>query len=102
MAAYCASKGGVLQLTRALAVDHTRNGFRVNCVCPGPVATPLLDDVIRASRDPERERRAIVDDTLVGRVGRPEEIAEAILFLASDDSSYVVGASLVVDGGTTT
>jgi NAD(P)-dependent dehydrogenase (short-subunit alcohol dehydrogenase family) len=102
MAAYCASKGGVLQLTRALAIDHTRDGFRVNCVCPGPVATPLLEDIIRASRDPGRERREIVDDTLVGRVGTPAEIAGAILFLASDDSSYVVGASLVVDGGTTT
>jgi len=102
MAAYCASKGGVLQLTRALAIDHTRQGFRVNCVCPGPVDTPLLESIIAASRDPERERREIVDDALVGRVGTPDEIAGVILFLASDESSYVVGASLVVDGGTTT
>jgi NAD(P)-dependent dehydrogenase (short-subunit alcohol dehydrogenase family) len=102
MAAYCASKGGVLQLTRALAVDHTRDGFRINCVCPGPVDTPLLESSIAASKDPRRERREIVADTLVGRVGRPDEIAAAILFLSCDESSYVVGGSLVVDGGTTT
>ena len=101
MAAYCASKGGVLQLTRALAADHAREGIRVNAVCPGPVDTPLLDDLIAAAADPEAERRAIVASTLLGRLGRPDEIARAILFLASDDSSYVVGAALVADGGIT-
>jgi NAD(P)-dependent dehydrogenase (short-subunit alcohol dehydrogenase family) len=100
-AAYAATKGGVLQLTRALAADHTREGIRVNAVCPGPVDTPLLDDMIAATPDPEAERRDIVESTLSGRLGRPEEIARAILFLASDDSSYVVGAALVVDGGVT-
>ncbi len=101
MAAYCASKGGVLQLTRALAADHAREGIRVNAVCPGPVETALLDDLIAAAADPEAERRAIVASTLLGRLGRPDEIARAILFLASDDSSYVVGAALVADGGIT-
>ncbi len=100
-AAYVATKGGVLQLTRAMAADHTREGIRVNAVCPGPVDTPLLDDLIAATRDPEAERRDIVESTLLGRLGRPEEIARAILFLACDDSSYVVGAALVVDGGVT-
>ena len=100
-AAYAATKGGVLQLTRAMAADHARDGIRVNAVCPGPVDTPLLDDMISATRDPEAERRDIVDSTLSGRLGRPEEIARAILFLACDDSSYVVGAALIIDGGVT-
>jgi meso-butanediol dehydrogenase/(S,S)-butanediol dehydrogenase/diacetyl reductase len=100
-AAYAATKGGVLQLTRAMAADHTRDGIRVNAVCPGPVDTPLLDALIAATRDPEAERRDIVESTLSGRLGRPDEIARAILFLACDDSSYVVGATLVVDGGVT-
>ena len=102
IAAYCASKGGVLQLTRAMAADHAREGIRVNAVCPGPVDTPLLDELIAAAADPEAERRATVAATLLGRLGRPDEIARAILFLASDDSSFVVGAALVADGGITT
>jgi NAD(P)-dependent dehydrogenase (short-subunit alcohol dehydrogenase family) len=101
VAAYAATKGGVLQLTRAMAADHTREGIRVNVVCPGPVDTPLLDEFIAASGDPETERRATEEATLLGRLGRPEEIAAAILFLACDDSAFVVGASLVADGGLT-
>jgi NAD(P)-dependent dehydrogenase (short-subunit alcohol dehydrogenase family) len=99
IAAYAATKGGVLQLTRAMAADHTREGIRVNAVCPGPVDTPLLDDLVAAARDPQAERRDIVESTLLGRLGHPDEIARAILFLACDDSSYVVGAALVADGG---
>jgi NAD(P)-dependent dehydrogenase (short-subunit alcohol dehydrogenase family) len=100
-AAYSATKGGVLQLTRSMAADHTAEGIRVNAVCPGPVETPLLEELIAAAADPEEERRSIIDSTLLGRFGRPDEIARAILFLASDDSTYVVGAALVVDGGLT-
>jgi meso-butanediol dehydrogenase / (S,S)-butanediol dehydrogenase / diacetyl reductase len=101
IAAYAATKGGVLQLTRAMAADHTREGIRVNAVCPGPVDTPLLDGLIAAADDPEAERRATEESTLLGRLGRPDEIARAILFLAGDDSSFVVGAALVADGGVT-
>ena len=102
VAAYAATKGGVLQLTRAMAADHTREGIRVNVVCPGPVDTPLLDEFIAAAADPVAERRATQEATLLGRLGRPDEIAAAILFLACDDSAFVVGATLVADGGLTT
>ncbi len=101
VAAYAATKGGVVQLTRAMAADHTREGIRVNVVCPGPVDTPLLDAFIAAAADPEAERRATEEATLLGRLGRPDEIAAAILFLAADDSAFVVGTTLVVDGGLT-
>jgi NAD(P)-dependent dehydrogenase (short-subunit alcohol dehydrogenase family) len=101
IAAYSATKGGVLQLTRAMAADHTSDGIRINAVCPGPVATPLLDELTAAAPDPEREREETIAATLLKRIGRPEEIAAAILFLAGDDSSYVVGTALVVDGGLT-
>lgn len=101
IAAYCATKGGVVQLTKAMAVDHASDGIRVNCVCPGPVETPLLEATIQGSSDPENERRRIVEKTLVKRVGRPEEIANVILFLASSESSYMTGSIVVVDGGVT-
>jgi len=101
IAAYAATKGGVLQLTRAMAVDHSAEGIRINAVCPGPVETPLLEGLIAAAPDPEAEREAEMQDTLLGRFGRPDEIARAILFLASDDAAYVVGSALVVDGGLT-
>jgi len=101
IAAYCASKGGVVQLTKAMAVDHASDGIRVNCVCPGPVDTPLLESIIQAASNPSLERASIVEKTLLRRLGRPDEIASAILFLASDESSYMTGSVLVVDGGTT-
>jgi NAD(P)-dependent dehydrogenase (short-subunit alcohol dehydrogenase family) len=101
IAAYCASKGGVVQLTKALAVDHSHDGIRVNCVCPGPVATPLLESIIAGSSDPERERRRITQKIPLERVAQPEEIANVILFLASDESSYMTGSVVVVDGGST-
>jgi NAD(P)-dependent dehydrogenase (short-subunit alcohol dehydrogenase family) len=101
IAAYCASKGGVVQLTKALAVDHSGDGIRVNCVCPGPVATPLLESIVEGSSDPEQERRRITQKVLLRRIARPEEIANVILFLASDESSYMTGSIVVVDGGST-
>lgn len=101
IAAYSASKGGIVQLTKAMAIDHVGDGIRVNCVCPGPVATPLLEAIIEASSDPEEERRSIVEKTLMKRVGRSEEIADVILFLASEESSYMTGSVVVVDGGLT-
>lgn len=101
IAAYAASKGGVVQLTKAMAIDHAADGIRVNCVCPGPVLTPLIEATIQAAADPEAERRQIIADTLLKRFARPEEIANVILFLASDESSYMTGSIVVADGGGT-
>ncbi|MQY79035.1 MAG: glucose 1-dehydrogenase [Bacteroidetes bacterium] len=102
IAAYCASKGGVVQLTKAMAIDHANDHIRVNCVCPGPVSTPLLESIIEASSNPEEERQSIVNKTLLKRFAYPEEIANVILFLASDESSYMTGSIVMVDGGWTT
>ncbi len=95
--AYTASKGGVLSLTREVAVEHARSGIRANALCPGPVETPLLAELMS---DPDRRARRLVHIPM-GRLGRAEELAKAALFLASDDSSFMTGASLLVDGGIT-
>jgi NAD(P)-dependent dehydrogenase (short-subunit alcohol dehydrogenase family) len=99
--AYCASKGGVVLLTKAMAVDHGRQGIRVNCICPGDVDTPMLPEDARFRGMKWEEYLAGAANRPMGRVGRPEEIAKAVLFLASDDSSFMTGAALVVDGGGT-
>ncbi len=99
--AYCASKGGVLQLTRALAVDHAIDGIRVNCVCPGPVETPLLREIDVTVPDPAVERQRVIDSTLLKRVGQPEELAGVIRFMLSDDASNMTGSIVVADGGLT-
>jgi NAD(P)-dependent dehydrogenase (short-subunit alcohol dehydrogenase family) len=98
-AAYCASKGAVINLTRAMAIDHAGDRIRVNAVCPGPIQTPMLDGYFAASPDPAAERRRFEDALITGRIGDPAEIAAAVAFLASDASSYVVGEAFVVDGG---
>jgi NAD(P)-dependent dehydrogenase (short-subunit alcohol dehydrogenase family) len=95
--AYTASKGGVLAMTREIAVEFARQGIRANALCPGPIETPLLAELMS---DPVRRNRRLVHIP-VGRLGQPEEIARAALFLASDDSSYITGATFVVDGGIT-
>jgi NAD(P)-dependent dehydrogenase (short-subunit alcohol dehydrogenase family) len=95
--AYTASKGGVLALSREIAVEYARQGIRVNSICPGPIETPLLAELLR---DPDRRARRLVHVPM-GRFGRPEEIAAAALFLASDEASFVTGSALVVDGGIT-
>ena len=97
LAAYNAAKGAVVNLTRTLAIDHAREGIRVNAVCPGPVDTPLASGLLRHPGLVEEYGRRIP----MGRVGRPEEIAAAVAFLASDDAAYVTGSMLVVDGGIT-
>lgn len=94
-AAFSAAKGGVVNLTRHMAVTHAREGIRVNCVCPGVIETPLTAGWLS---DPVT-RRNVTACHPVGRLGRPEEVAAAIAFLASDDASFVSGALLVVDGG---
>ena len=95
--AYTASKGGVLAMTRELAVEYARRGIRANSICPGPIETPLLAALLA---DPVRRQRRLVHIP-IGRFGRPDEIAKAALFLASDDASFVTGSALVVDGGIT-
>lgn len=98
-AAYCASKGGVVLLTRAMAIDHGRQGIRVNCICPGDVDTPMLPEDARRRGVNWEDYLAGCADRPLGRIGTPDEIAKAALFLASDDSSFMTGAALVVDGG---
>ena len=95
--AYTASKGGVLSMTREIAVEYARRGIRANALCPGPIETPMLAELMS---DPQRRQRRLVHIPM-GRLGRAEELARAALFLASDDSSFMTGASLVVDGGIT-
>jgi NAD(P)-dependent dehydrogenase (short-subunit alcohol dehydrogenase family) len=99
--AYCASKGGVVLLTKAMAIDHGRQGIRVNCICPGDVDTPMLPEDARRRGLEWKTYLAGCQNRPMGRIGTPEEIARAVLFLASDDSSFMTGAALVVDGGGT-
>jgi len=98
-AAYCATKGGVAALTRAVALDHVRDGIRVNCVAPGSVETPYWTDIFAKSNDVAALRKNLEQRHPMERLARPEEIAKAILFLASDESSFCTGSTLVVDGG---
>ncbi len=100
-AAYCASKGGVVQLTRQMAVDYAPFGLRVNCICPGTTLTPMIERLFLSERDPEAARKAIGAMHPLGRFARPEEIAQAALFLASNEASFITGAILPVDGGYT-
>ena len=95
--AYTASKGGVLAMTREIAVEFARRGIRANALCPGPIETPLLQELMS---DPARRQRRLVHIP-IGRLGQADEIANAALFLASDESSFITGATFVVDGGIT-
>lgn len=99
--AYCASKGAVVNMTRALAVDCGEIGIRVNCLCPGPIDTPMLRDWFEGGQDPAELERRQTEPVLLKRVGKPEEIAETALFLASTASSFMTGAVVVADGGAT-
>lgn len=102
-AAYTASKGAVLALTRAMALDHARAGIRVNCVCPGTIDTPMIREPMRSMTPTQVEE--ITTSRIVrhpiGRIGTPEEIAPGVVYLASDESSFVTGAVLPIDGGYT-
>ncbi len=95
--AYTASKGAVLSLTREIAVEYARKGIRANALCPGPVATPLLESLLS---DPARRARRLVHIPM-GRLAQADEIARAVVFLASDESSYITGTAFLVDGGIT-
>ncbi|MBA2358224.1 MAG: SDR family oxidoreductase [Actinobacteria bacterium] len=100
-APYAASKGGVAALTRAAAIDLAPAGIRVNAICPGWVDTPLIRGIFESDPDPPAARGAVERRQLLGRLGRPEEIGRAAVFLAGDDSSYITGTLLFVDSGMT-
>lgn len=98
-AVYCASKGAVVQLTRAMAIDHGPQKIRVNCLCPGDTDTPMLRVEARQLGEPNEKFLAEAATRPLRRIGKPEDIAHAALYLASDASAFVTGISLVVDGG---
>ncbi len=97
-AAYSASKGAVLSLSKAMAADYLGDGVRVNCICPGTVLSPSLEERIAAEENPEAAYQRFVSRQAMGRLGRPEEIAAAILFAASPDVGFMNGANIMVDG----
>lgn len=98
-AAYCAAKGAVVNLTRAMALDHGEQAIRVNCVCPGDTDTPMLREEAQQLGQPTEQFLAGAADRPLRRLGQPEDVAQAVLYLASDAASFVTGAALVVDGG---
>lgn len=100
-AAYAAAKGGVTLLTKAMALDHAHENIRVNCICPGLVETELIESMIAGRSDPAAFRRQRAEQIPLGRIGRPEDMAGMAVFLASDESSWLTGAALPLDGGLT-
>ncbi len=100
-AAYCASKGAVAALTRAMALDHVAEGIRINCIAPGTIDSPYFKEMLANSARPEALRRELEQRQAMNRLGTPEEIARGILYLACDDSSFATGSMLTVDGGMT-
>lgn len=100
-AAYCTSKGAIIQLTRQMAVDYASWGIRVNCICPGTTITPMVERLFAMEKESEAIRRIIETMHPLGRFAHPEEIAQAVLFLASEEASFITGAVLPVDGGYT-
>jgi NAD(P)-dependent dehydrogenase (short-subunit alcohol dehydrogenase family) len=99
LAAYCAAKGGVLGITRATAVRYGADGIRCNAVCPGDIDTPLVAAYFQTAEDPAALRAEVEREYPLGRIAQPREIARAVVFLATDDSSFMTGQPLVLDGG---
>ena len=97
--AYATTKFAVVGLTKSMALDHATEGIRVNCICPGRVETPWVAARVREYPDPEKAYREMAATQAMGRMGRPEEIAAAALYLASDAASFVTGSALAIDGG---
>lgn len=100
-AAYCATKGAVISLTQQVAVQYAGTGVRCNCVCPGTVDSPWVGNLLAQADDPVLARERLVARQPLGRLGQPTEVAKAILYLASEDASFMTGSSLVIDGGMT-
>jgi NAD(P)-dependent dehydrogenase (short-subunit alcohol dehydrogenase family) len=100
-AAYCVSKAGAVMLAKCLALDGAKAGIRANCVCPGFVETPMLERFLAEQADPAAARAAATALHPLGRLGRPGDVAEAFVYLASDEAAWVTGSTLVVDGGLT-
>jgi NAD(P)-dependent dehydrogenase (short-subunit alcohol dehydrogenase family) len=97
--AYCTTKFAIVGLTKCLALDHAKDGVRVNCICPGRVETPFVAARLKEYPDPEQAYREMASTQAIGRMGKPEEIAAAALYLASDEAAFVTGTVVPVDGG---
>ena len=97
--AYCTTKFAVVGLTKTMALDHALDGIRVNCICPGRVETPFVAARLREYPDPEKAYREMAATQAIGRMAKPEEIAAAALYLASDESAFITGTALIIDGG---
>jgi NAD(P)-dependent dehydrogenase (short-subunit alcohol dehydrogenase family) len=100
-AAYCATKGAVLAMTRAMALDHVGDNIRINCVAPGTIDTPIFNEIMAKAENPKEVRRELAARQAMNRLGTPREIANGMLFLACDESSFMTGAVLTIDGGWT-
>ena len=98
-AGYCATKAAIIGLTKAMAIDHGKEGIRVNCICPGYIDAGLAEGYFQSQPDPAKARAEAGKLHALWRIGRPEEVGRVAVFLASDDASFVTGASMVVDGG---
>jgi len=96
---YSASKGGIIALTRCTAIEYASYGIRINCICPGSIRTSLQDKFLRDYANPEEVLEKASRKIPLGRIGRPEDVANAVLFLASEDAAYITGAILLIDGG---
>lgn len=99
--AYCTTKFAVVGLTKCIALDHALDGIRANCICPGRVETPFVKERLAEYPDPEKAYREMAATQVIGRMGKPEEIAAAALYLASDEAAFVTGSSLLIEGGFT-
>ena len=97
--AYCTTKFAVVGLTKSMALDHALDGIRVNCICPGRVETPFVSARLKEYPDPEKAYREMAGTQALGRMAKPEEIAHAALYLASDESSFITGTAFLIDGG---
>jgi 2-keto-3-deoxy-L-fuconate dehydrogenase len=97
--AYCATKFGVVGITKCMALDHATDGIRVNCICPGRVETPWVQQRVREYPDPEKAYLEMAATQPIGRMGSPEEIAAAAVYLASDEAAFVTGSAFIIDGG---